>query len=210
MQNNAKVAQDQFWVPADTFSTEMKVKGSKFISQIVPVATKKSAEQEYSKIKNFFYDATHNCFAYIIDEHTYRFSDDGEPSGTAGRPIYEKIKSAGVLEVLCVITRYFGGTKLGTGGLVRAYSKGAEQVLQKMAVKVKVLTVKRTLIFNYDHENTVRRLLHTLQGHLLESDYSDRIRMEVAIPCSKASYFAQTITDLTHADVTIYDEHRRD
>ena len=106
-------------------STELKVKGSKFIASIIHSDNKFIAEKKYQEFKQKYYDASHNCYAYRISENDFRYSDDGEPSGTAGLPIFKVLENNEIFEALLVVTRYFGGTKLGTGGLARAYSDAA-------------------------------------------------------------------------------------
>ncbi|MEJ2053208.1 MAG: YigZ family protein, partial [Calditrichaceae bacterium] len=109
----SEINNDIYLVPASTTNTEIKVKGSKFISAVFPVSSKEEAETVYADIKKKYYDATHNCFAYRINANNFRYSDDGEPNGTAGKPILQIIDNKGMNEILCVVTRYFGGTKLG-------------------------------------------------------------------------------------------------
>ena len=117
----------------DCGPVEIKEKGSKFISYIYHVESEKDFEEKIKTLKKKYYDATHICYAFIIGKgsrETYRFNDDGEPSKTAGYPIYLEIKRMGLADVAVFSVRYFGGTKLGTGGLVRAYSASARAVLE--------------------------------------------------------------------------------
>lgn len=194
---------DEYLVPAADSAAEIKVKGSKFIAAIIPVSTKDDAESIYDQIKKKYYNATHNCFAYRIDNDVFRYSDDGEPSGTAGKPILQAIDGNNLCEILCVVTRYFGGTKLGTGGLIRAYSAAAAEALNKLKLKVKVRTNERCLIFNYENENTVRKIINEFKGNITDINYSDNIKMFVAIPESICHIFEKRLIDSTNSAVSI-------
>lgn len=170
---------------------EIKVKGSRFISTINQVSNSQEADKLYQEIKKKYHDATHNCFAYRISGSDYRFSDDGEPSGTAGLPIFQVLQHQNLFEILVVITRYFGGTKLGTGGLVRAYSEAAKNGLQncKKITKTKYITI--SLSTNYERYNALLRLINQYNGNFVESDYKENIELKIQIPQSKFSSFQQ-------------------
>ena len=186
---------DKYLVPANEASAKITVKGSKFISHIFPVESKEQAEQVYASLQKKYYDATHNCFAYRIDENTFRYSDDGEPSGTAGRPILQVLDGAELFEVLCVVTRYFGGTKLGTGGLIRAYSDAAKEALKNLKIKEKIRTEVLNLKSAYGLENLIFHLLDQMSGKLVDSVYGDDIRLTVEIPRSNVDPFLKQLTD---------------
>ena len=124
---------------ATEVSEELVVKGSRFIAHADTVSAQEQAENYVAGISAKFHDATHNCFAYKIglgDQAVFRYSDAGEPSGTAGRPIYQAIEARDLTNVAVVVTRYFGGTKLGTGGLIHAYSEVALGALQRAEVTI--------------------------------------------------------------------------
>ncbi|MEJ2543134.1 MAG: YigZ family protein [Calditrichaceae bacterium] len=194
---------DIYYVPASPIETEIKVKRSKFIAGLLPVKSKDEAEQAYLEIKKKYYDATHNCFAYRIDANIFRYSDDGEPNGTAGKPILQMMDGKEILEVLCVVTRYFGGTKLGTGGLIRAYSDAAKEALNRTKILKKIRSKKIKLMLDYDLENNVRNLLNSYQGKLDNSEYSDHIEMNLLIPESKAVRFRDECIELSNNKIKI-------
>ncbi len=194
---------DQYQVPAKFCRDEIKVKGSRFLTTIVPSADKKIAEQKYTEIKNEFYDATHNCFAYRIDEQISRYSDDGEPSGTAGKPILQAIDAFSLREVLCVVTRYFGGTKLGTGGLVRAYGDSARFVLNKTKIEIRTRFSEITVNYDYHFENTIRQLLSLYNGKIIDYNYTDQVSMWIAIPQSKQKLFRKELVEKTNNEIEI-------
>jgi uncharacterized YigZ family protein len=136
--------------PKDTTEYKLTVKGSKFIGTVFCAKTESEALSLLEKTRKKYFDATHNCYAYLIQNGTFKFSDDGEPSGSAGKPIFNVLKGSGLTNTLIIVTRYFGGTKLGVGGLVRAYSDCAKKVLELVeTVELEeVVTVKTKLNFN--------------------------------------------------------------
>ena len=194
---------DEYIVPANVSIAEIKVKGSKFIATIVPVKTKEEAEARYFDLKKQYYNATHNCFAYRLDNSEYRFSDDGEPSGTAGKPIFLVLDGKKLNQALCVVTRFYGGTKLGTGGLIRAYSDAARQALSGLKIKTMVHTQQLDLDFKYDQENTIRNTLAEVSGKIVDSNYSDKIQMKVAIPLSRVENFSEMLTEKSNSTIQI-------
>ena len=117
---------DEYLVPTQFGEAEFVEKKSRFIGRVWPVDTEEEALAKIQEMKKKHYDATHNCWAYIIRDGAVRFSDDGEPGGTAGMPMLQVLQREGLFNVVCVVTRYFGGTLLGTGGLVRAYTEAAQ------------------------------------------------------------------------------------
>ena len=117
---------DEYLVPTDFGQDEFVEKKSRFIGRVWPVETEAEALEKIQEMKKQHYDATHNCWAYVIKDGPMRFSDDGEPGGTAGNPMMQVLQRENLYNVVCVVTRYFGGILLGAGGLVRAYTKGAK------------------------------------------------------------------------------------
>ena len=122
---------EQFLVPAGEGASEYMEKKSRFLGLITPVTTEAEARARLEAVKKQEYDARHNCWAYILHSGQKRYSDDGEPGGTAGKPIMDVLTGRGLTNVLCVVTRYFGGILLGAGGLVRAYSKSAADAVTR-------------------------------------------------------------------------------
>jgi len=194
---------DIYKVPGNSATAELKVKKSRFISQLFRVRDKEEAEEKYNEIKKQNYNATHNCFAYRINEHEFRYSDDGEPSGTAGKPILAALDGKLVLEVLCVVTRYFGGTKLGTGGLIRAYADAANLALDQMVIKRKIRSNLLKLSFGYEMENTVRKLINDFNGRIHSGNYLKNIEMEVTIPQSQSDLFKAQIIEVSNSQIKI-------
>jgi len=160
-------------VPVEEAKSSLIVKGSKFIGSLFPVKSKEEAESILEKVRKKYYDATHNCFAYRIYPDIERFSDDGEPSGSAGKPILTVIKGESLFNVLIVITRYFGGTKLGVGGLVKAYGECAkEAVLNAKTVYLEhIKTIKLTV--NFNQVNIVYHLAKREGIKITKEEYSN-------------------------------------
>jgi len=197
----AALTEDDYWVVKNESTAEIKVKGSRFIARVLPAASRDRAETQYADISKQNYKATHNCMAYRIDADTFRYSDDGEPSGTAGPPILQVIDGAGLLETLCVVTRYFGGTKLGTGGLIRAYAEAARLAVEKAVVQKKTRMRRVTLRLSYEWETPLRRLIERFNGRLTDSRYDDAITMDIAVPQSRHDAFLQAVTETTQSQV---------
>jgi uncharacterized YigZ family protein len=151
-----------------------KEKGSKFIAIAIPVNSVEEAKSHLEKIRKQFHDARHHCFAYKIGkEHLeYRYNDDGEPSGTAGRPIFGQIESFGLTNTLIVVVRYFGGVKLGTGGLVQAYRMASKNALDQARMVVKTEYASLTLNFPYTAMNDVMRIIKEEDLSIRDQEYT--------------------------------------
>ena len=183
---------------------EMKAKGSRFICHAQPVGSREEAEQAVAALSRQYYDATHNCFAYRLfwghDEIT-RFNDDGEPSGTAGKPILQAIVGQNATNIVVVVTRYFGGVKLGTGGLIRAYGGVTSQTLQRAAFKTVYLTHHVELTSAYQHFNAVMAAIDKFSGTILKSNYTESIQLLVQLRQSCSQNFIQYVIDSTSGQV---------
>ncbi len=174
-------------------SAEIKVKGSRFIAHIIRCDSREEAESEYALIRKKYYDATHNCVAWRIDADEFRFSDDGEPSGTAGRPILNAIESMEIFQVMVVVTRYFGGTKLGSGGLFRAYGDAALEGLKQAKIELKTRLKSIGLVTGYGHLKDVHHLIGKYDGRIGNEDYAGEIHLTVQIPLSRFDPFRSEI-----------------
>ena len=193
----ATLLDDQFYTVEHVEATaELKVKGSRFIASIFHARSKREAEDRYDRIRRKFHDATHNCFAYRINEKVYRYSDDGEPAGTAGRPIFQILEKKNLHQVLIVVSRYFGGTKLGTGGLSRAYADSAKLILEQVKIIVKIKYKTITLVTDYDHMGEILALVNRFNGVIGKTDYSEKVIFSVQIPFSKFSMFQDEIDSM--------------
>ncbi len=181
---------------------EIKIKGSKFIANASNAPDKDTAQDFISKIRAKYFDATHNCYAYKIgaDGNEYRFTDDGEPNGSAGKPILFTFTKFDYSDIVVVVTRYFGGTKLGVGGLVRAYSDAAEAVLSICKRKEIHCTTAVQVNCAYEDINTVKRILSEYAVSLNEN-YTDKIEVIANIHSSKAEEFCNELYKHTNGKV---------
>jgi uncharacterized YigZ family protein len=138
-----------------------KDRGSKFIARIFPVKTEKDVKMYLAKLRKEYYNAHHHCYAYQLgfDKSAYRINDDGEPSGTAGRPIFGQIQSSDLTNVLIVVIRYFGGTKLGISGLINAYKTATQEALKSAKILTKTINEVYKVYFQYTEMNDVMKIL---------------------------------------------------
>ncbi|MGI6369036.1 MAG: YigZ family protein [Ignavibacteria bacterium] len=185
---------------AEEKRAEIKIKASKFIASAASVKSIEEAQEFLAKIRTEFFDATHNCFAYQIgwDRNTFRAADDGEPNGSAGKPILFAIQKFDFSDIIVVVTRYFGGTKLGVGGLVRAYSDATEEVLNICERKIINRTLPVKIDCKYEEISIVKRMVDEW-AISFEENYSDVIEIIANIPISKANEFANLIFSATNA-----------
>ena len=192
---------DEYLVPSEYGEDEFIEKKSRFIGRIWPVETEEEALARIQEMKKKHYDATHNCWAYIIRDGAVRFSDDGEPGGTAGMPMLQVLRREGLFNAVCVVTRYFGGILLGAGGLVRAYTKGA-----KIAVDAAGKSMKRvwTVLYvpcPYSFYERVRLEAEAFGGIVRKADFGAEVELELLFPEAKTQEFLDRLTDMTAGTV---------
>ncbi len=170
-----------------TGTAEFKDRGSKFIAYAIPLASTDEFKKQMELIKKEHPKASHYCFAYRVgvDKNTFRSSDDGEPSGTAGKPILGQIDSKHLTNVLVVVVRYFGGTLLGVPGLINAYKSAAALVLQVTPVIQKNVEVPYTVQFDYTQMNEVMIVVKQFQCSIIQQDMNLFCRLEIGIPASR-------------------------
>lgn len=163
---------------------ELIEKKSRFIATVIPAESEEEALAFIEAMKKKYWNATHNCSAYVIGEkgQLKRCSDDGEPSGTAGRPMLEVLEGEGIRNVAVVVTRYFGGTLLGTGGLVRAYSASVKVGLASSVIITKIPGVKLKIETDYTGLGKVQYLLGEMGIRTLDSQYTDHVELDVLVP----------------------------
>ncbi len=192
---------EAYLVPTQFGEDEFYEKKSHFIGRVWPVETEEEALEKIQQMKKQHYDATHNCWAYIIRDGAVRFSDDGEPGGTAGMPMLQVLQREGLQNIACVVTRYFGGILLGAGGLVRAYTKGA-----KIAVDAAGKSIKRvwTVVYvpcPYPFYERVRLEVSAFGGIIRQTDFGAEVELELLFPQEKTNEFLERLTDLTSGTV---------
>jgi uncharacterized YigZ family protein len=191
---------DSFLTIGSETEIELKIKNSKFIGRIYYCRDNSEAEVILGRLRKKCYDANHNCFAYqtgLGKDEKFRYSDDGEPSGTAGRPIYDRIVGRNLTNVLVVVTRYFGGTKLGTGGLTRAYSDTAGELIEKAGIIEKYITEKINMVMDFPDYNNIERLVKDRGGKVIESKFTDNVRLSLELRKSQIAEFKSQAIEIT-------------
>jgi uncharacterized YigZ family protein len=199
------VIQDSYQTITATATEEIKVSNSRFIASAFPVTAKEEAENFLKQVRKEFYDATHNCFAYRIgiNGEVFRYSDDGEPSGTAGVKIFNAIQSKNVSDILVVVTRYFGGTKLGVGGLSRAYFDSAMNVLNKVGIIEKILMDELSIKFPYDFTSQVMHTILKYEVKVVDTVYEADVKMILNIRKRLTGDFKAELMDVCRGNVEL-------
>ncbi|MFQ5499117.1 MAG: YigZ family protein [Candidatus Zixiibacteriota bacterium] len=185
---------------------ETKVKGSRFIARAFLVANHDETQARLTEIRKQEHSATHNCFAWRLglgENITFKYSDDGEPSGTAGKPIYDLVEGNKLTNILVVVTRYFGGTKLGTGGLVRAYSDATRQALHAAGRRENFVMTRLNIEIEFSFYDQLVKLINRHKASIVESLFSDRVKLSVDIRKSKSKQIRSAIVELTGNRVEI-------
>lgn len=156
-------------------TAQTKIEGSRFIADVFPSPTEDEAKVNLEIIRKKYFDATHHCYAYVIgvEKKNIRYSDDGEPSGTAGVKIYSAIHAKNLSDILVVVTRYFGGTKLGVGGLGRAYFESAESGIAEALILQKAIVQEMQIAFPFAETNPVMNIIHSNKLKLVSTNYSE-------------------------------------
>lgn len=201
---------NRYPVPADLVRTEEVIKRSRFITTLARAATVDEAKELIELVRDEFADATHNCWAYLVgppgSTAQVGMSDDGEPHGTAGRPMLNALLHSGAGDVVAVVTRYYGGTKLGKGGLVRAYSGGVGRALDQVELRDKVSWQRMRLTFDYASLELFRRLCPELEAEIEDEAFSDRVTVTVRMPEERAEAFKAMVIERLAGRVEVGDE----
>ena len=187
----------EYFVPAGSGEAEFVEKRSSFLGHVRFAETEDKAREFINEMKKKHYDARHNCWCYIIREGAVRYSDDGEPQGTAGLPMLEGFKREGVENVVCVVTRYFGGVLLGTGGLLRAYTKSAKDALDAAGIAAVRRWVKLEAACPYSLLERMKTECLALEGAVSDVEYGADVHMTFLLPESKAEAFRARVTELS-------------
>ena len=177
-------------------SVELVINKSRFIGQCFPISSEEEVLSLLSQLRKQFWDATHNCYAYSVGQkgEIARFSDDGEPGGTAGMPMMDALRGAGVTDVLCVVTRYFGGILLGTGGLVRAYSRSCSEAIRAAGI-VRMAPCDRIEYHVPYAQWALFQQEARKQGASLSPEYGELVRCVVAIESGRTKSFMDDVFD---------------
>ena len=192
---------EEYLVPTGFGEDEFVEKKSRFIGRAWLVESEEEALQKIQEMKKQHYDATHNCWAYIIRDGAVRFSDDGEPGGTAGMPMLQVLQREGLYNVVCVVTRYFGGILLGAGGLVRAYTKGAKIAVDAAGKSMKRVWTVLYIPCPYSFYERVKLETENFGGIIRKTDFGAEVELEVLFPAAQANPFLEKLTDMTSGTV---------
>lgn len=179
---------------------ELIEKKSKFIGRCFPLSTENEALTILDRIRKENWNATHNCFAYILRSGEARYSDDGEPSGTAGMPIIETMKHMGITNALVIVTRFFGGILLGTGGLVRAYSKSASEAITAASIKIMIPCVEYSINVPYSYWNITKKMCEKF-GRIEKTEFSEFVNCLLWVKDTETDSFIREITDKTEGRI---------
>lgn len=178
---------------------EIIEKKSRFIATVAPISSEEDAVKFIEAIKKKYWDARHNCFAFVLGERfeTQRFSDDGEPGGTAGKPILDVLLGQKIHNTVIVVTRYFGGTLLGTGGLVRAYSQASKEGLASSVIITRIKGFKLKIITDYTGLGKIQYLLAKRNIPVQESIYGENVELQVLVPADEWERMEAELTEGT-------------
>ena len=196
---------DEYLSIKSDVTVTMKVEGSRFIASAYPVDSRALAEEKLTHVRKQLFDATHHCYAYALgsERNDFRSSDDGEPSGTAGARIFSAIESQNLSDILVIVTRYFGGIKLGVGGLGRAYYESARQVLSAAAFVPKIVGEELQVVFPYDETNGVMNKLSRYNARIIDTVYDDDVTLRLTVRSSVVPAFIADLTEVTRGNVAV-------
>ncbi len=179
-----------------------KIKGSRFVADVAPAASEAAAAAVVEAIRLREPAASHHCWAYVLSSGRARSSDDGEPGGTAGAPIQRHVEGSGLVDLVVVVTRWFGGTKLGTGGLIRAYGAAAAAVLDAVGVVERPVVSGFALRHDYDLTGVVEGVLAAFDAETEEARYTAAVDLRVAVDADRAADFAAAVVEATAGRVS--------
>ncbi len=197
------VTPDSYCIPTGPSTGEFRDRGSKFVAHLASVRTEAEALAVVDEQRGLHHKCNHHCYAYRLGpgDDRWRANDDGEPSGTAGKPILGQLDKAGVSDAVIVVSRYYGGTKLGTSGLINAYREAARLALDTGTTGLRYLTTRVQLDFGYALMGPVMSALDQLGLAMTDQDFSERARVMLELPCSTAG---QTLRELKAAVAGVY------
>ncbi|AEI66298.1 YigZ family protein [Corallococcus macrosporus] len=194
-------------IPAGLHRVEQDIQKSRFITTAAHTPTVEEAKAFIARVREEFADATHNCWAFVVgppgSTAQVGMSDDGEPHGTAGRPMLTALLHGGVGDVAMVVTRYFGGTLLGKGGLVRAYTAGVQQALESLPTTERVRKTRLAVEVEYTHVDGLRRLLPSYEVQVLAEEYSATVGYRLELPFTQVEPLRTALNDLTLGQVLV-------
>jgi uncharacterized YigZ family protein len=193
----------EYYVPTQFGEAELVEKRSRFLGRVWQVDSEEEARARIEEMKKRHYDARHNCWCYLLQDGPVRYSDDGEPQGTAGQPMLNVFQREGVVNAVCVVTRYFGGILLGAGGLVRAYTQSAKDALDAAGISVVRRWVAMEVPCAYAQFEGMRREVESFGGVVESVDYGADVLLSALLPEEQAQPFAAHVLDITSGTVEV-------
>ena len=194
----------RYAIPSRIYTVEEVIKRSRFITTAAHAPDADAANAFVGSVRELFPDATHHCWAFVAgppgSTAHIGMSDDGEPHGTAGRPMLSVLLHSEVGEIVTVCVRYFGGVKLGTGGLSRAYAGGVKLLLQTLPTESKIKRVRITVRVAYPHVENLQRLLEDLEALVEHEDYGEEVRYQIAVPATTLETLREQLAQLTSGE----------
>ena len=194
----------RYAIPSRIYRVEELIQRSRFITTAAHAPNANAANAFVDSVRELFPDATHHCWAFVAgppgSTAHIGMSDDGEPHGTAGRPMLTVLLHSGVGEVVTVCTRYFGGVKLGTGGLSRAYAGGVKLLLQTLPTELKIKRVHVSVRVAYPHVESLQRLLDDLEVVVEHEEYGEEVRYQIAVPVMTLETLREQLAQLTSGE----------
>ncbi len=198
---------ERYPIPASLLRVEEEINRSRFVTTVAYTPTVEAARAFVEQVRAEFADATHNCWAYLVGPPggtgQMGYSDDGEPHGTAGKPMFTVLQHSGVGDISAVVTRYFGGILLGKGGLVRAYSGGVKLALETLPRAMHVPTVDLLVVIDYGNVTPVQRLLPEFEAEVRREEYGADVTYHLRLPEEHAPALQQRLMELTNGQVLI-------
>jgi len=202
-----KVNVTPYTVAAEDLVDETEVSKSRFLCYLTPCESAADAKSFIKSLQEQHPQANHHCYAFVCgrpeDSQKYGFSDDGEPSGTAGKPMLAVLQGSGIGEVCAVVVRYFGGTKLGTGGLQRAYGGSVREAIAKLKTKTKVPTIHKIISCQYTQVDDVMRLVQSIDGKIVSQDYTADVTLQVSLPMTKVEETAEQLKTMSSGQIVL-------
>lgn len=201
--NKFQNLEDSYFTILKTVSSELKISKSKFIAQAIPFSSQTEIPEIIKAFKKEFYDASHHPYAFRvgINKDNFRFSDDGEPSGSAGKPVLEAIDKHSLTDVIVIVARYFGGVKLGVGGLRRAFFEASDLCLNDAEKIEKLITEKLDLEFDYTYMNQVMNLIESEKIKLLKNSSAEKCKLQLEVRLSKIDKVKTELQSFTNGSI---------
>ncbi len=200
----------EYYTVKNVSNTEFTEKRSRFIGAAFPVKTRDEAEKIIAETKSKYWDAKHNVYAYILrDGNIKRFSDDGEPQGTAGMPVLDVIDKKGLVDVLVIVTRYFGGILLGTGGLVHAYSHSASLAVDESKIICMTPVTECEILCDYSFYGTVQAFLNNQECKEIESEFEDNVKIHFSVKTELIDGFEKDFTELCNGKIKLIRKNQK-